>query len=80
MTENWNRALAMSEGEYVIMLGDDDALLDGYLRRMQELIARFDAAGRDLHESAAVHVSGRGPGAPVGVADGSRLRGVLRGR
>lgn len=43
VTENWNRTLALSEGEYVIMLGDDDALLDGYLRRMQELIAQFDA-------------------------------------
>ena len=27
VTENWNRALAHSEGDYVIMLGDDDALL-----------------------------------------------------
>jgi glycosyltransferase involved in cell wall biosynthesis len=42
VTENWNRALALSEGEYVIMLGDDDALLDGYLRRMGELISRFE--------------------------------------
>jgi len=43
VTENWNRALARSEGEHVIMLGDDDALLAGYLRRMNELIERFDA-------------------------------------
>jgi glycosyltransferase involved in cell wall biosynthesis len=43
VTENWNRALALSEGEHVIMLGDDDALMDGYLRRMNELIERFDA-------------------------------------
>ena len=42
VTENWNRAMALSEGDYVIMLGDDDALLDGYLRRMNELIERFD--------------------------------------
>jgi glycosyltransferase involved in cell wall biosynthesis len=42
VTENWNRALALSDGDYAIMLGDDDALLDGYLRRMQELIARFE--------------------------------------
>jgi glycosyltransferase involved in cell wall biosynthesis len=42
VTENWNRALALSEGEYVIMLGDDDALLDGYLRSMDELISRFE--------------------------------------
>ncbi|HEY4895372.1 MAG TPA: glycosyltransferase family A protein [Solirubrobacteraceae bacterium] len=41
VTENWNRALALSEGEYVIMLGDDDALLGGYLRRMDDLIGEF---------------------------------------
>ena len=42
VTENWNRALAYSEGDHVIMLGDDDALLGGYLRRMDELISRFE--------------------------------------
>jgi glycosyltransferase involved in cell wall biosynthesis len=41
VTENWNRALDLSEGSYVVMLGDDDALLDGYLRRMDELTAEF---------------------------------------
>jgi glycosyltransferase involved in cell wall biosynthesis len=41
VTENWNRALAASTGDYVIMLGDDDALLPGYLRRMDRLIAAF---------------------------------------
>ncbi len=43
VTENWNRALALSDGDYVIMLGDDDALLDGYLSSMRELIERFNA-------------------------------------
>jgi glycosyltransferase involved in cell wall biosynthesis len=42
VTENWSRALALSKGEYVVMLGDDDALLDGYLQRMEELIATFE--------------------------------------
>jgi glycosyltransferase involved in cell wall biosynthesis len=42
VTENWNRALALSDGDHVIMLGDDDALLGGYLSRMDELIARFE--------------------------------------
>jgi glycosyltransferase involved in cell wall biosynthesis len=41
VTENWNRALAYSEGDYIIMLGDDDALLGGYLRRMETLIRDF---------------------------------------
>jgi len=30
ITENWNNALEHSTGEYVLMLGDDDALLSGY--------------------------------------------------
>ncbi len=42
VTENWNRALALSDGEHVIMLGDDDALLPGYLSRMSELVERFE--------------------------------------
>jgi glycosyltransferase involved in cell wall biosynthesis len=42
VTENWNRALAHSDGEYVIMLGDDDALLGGYMRRMEELTREFE--------------------------------------
>jgi hypothetical protein len=41
VTENWNRALAASDGDYVIMLGDDDALLPGYLTRMDRLIKQF---------------------------------------
>jgi glycosyltransferase involved in cell wall biosynthesis len=41
VTENWNRALAHSTGDYFIMLGDDDALLGGYLRHMDELTRAF---------------------------------------
>jgi glycosyltransferase involved in cell wall biosynthesis len=41
VTENWNTALAMSTGDYVVMMGDDDALLPGYLARMDEIIERF---------------------------------------
>ncbi len=42
VTENWNRALAQSDGDHVIMLGDDDALLGGYLARMDQLIREFE--------------------------------------
>lgn len=30
VTENWNNALNHSDGDYVVMLGDDDGLLPGY--------------------------------------------------
>jgi glycosyltransferase involved in cell wall biosynthesis len=38
VTENWSRALEASRGDYVIMLGDDDGLLRGYLSTLDRLI------------------------------------------
>jgi glycosyltransferase involved in cell wall biosynthesis len=42
VTENWNRALAASTGRYVIMMGDDDALVPGCLARATTLFRQFD--------------------------------------
>jgi glycosyltransferase involved in cell wall biosynthesis len=42
VTENWTRALRACEGDYVLMMGDDDYLLPGALRRMRELIEEWD--------------------------------------
>lgn len=42
VTDNWNRALEHSTGDFVIMLGDDDGLMKGYFSRAQDLIAKFD--------------------------------------
>jgi glycosyltransferase involved in cell wall biosynthesis len=41
VTDNWNLALRHSQGDYVIMLGDDDALLQGYLSALAALTDRF---------------------------------------
>jgi glycosyltransferase involved in cell wall biosynthesis len=41
VTENWNRALEHSTGDYVVMLGDDDALLESYFSRIRRLVADF---------------------------------------
>jgi len=38
VTDNWNRALENSSGDYVIMLGDDDGLLKGHLAEAARLI------------------------------------------
>lgn len=38
VTDNWNAALNLASGEYLIMLGDDDALVPGALSRLQVLI------------------------------------------
>jgi glycosyltransferase involved in cell wall biosynthesis len=43
VTENWNRALALSSGRYVLMLGDDDGLMPGYVATLRRLVEHFDA-------------------------------------
>lgn len=42
VTENWNNAMNQSSGDYVIMLGDDDILLDGYFSKILNLQHRFN--------------------------------------
>src|SRR6266487_1510099 len=37
VTDNWNRSLYCSSGEYVIMLGDDDCLLQGCLSTLAKI-------------------------------------------
>ncbi len=36
VTDNWNNALAKSDGDYVIMLGDDDCLMKGYFSTLKK--------------------------------------------
>ena len=36
--DNWNNALYASSGYYVVMMGDDDFLLPGYFKRLEEII------------------------------------------
>lgn len=38
VTENWNQAFAASTGDYVLMLGDDDILLPGYVREVDRVL------------------------------------------
>ncbi|MAU27545.1 MAG: hypothetical protein CMH45_09095 [Muricauda sp.] len=42
VTENWNRTVDAATGEYLIMLGDDDALTPGLLSRLERLIEQFE--------------------------------------
>lgn len=44
MTENWHRGLAAVTGEWVIVIGDDDALLPPFMAVMSELIGRMPDA------------------------------------
>ena len=43
VTDNWNNALHKSSGEYVIMLGDDDALMKGYFSAIARITEEFNA-------------------------------------
>jgi glycosyltransferase involved in cell wall biosynthesis len=42
VTESWNRTVQAARGEYLVMLGDDDALAPGWLNKAEELIRQFD--------------------------------------
>lgn len=42
VTDNWNYALKASSGDYILMMGDDDCLLPGYFKRMEEVLKKFD--------------------------------------
>lgn len=43
VTDNWNNALGKSDGDYVIMLGDDDCLMHGYFSTLSKVIEEHDA-------------------------------------
>jgi glycosyltransferase involved in cell wall biosynthesis len=42
VTDNWNHALGASTGDYILMLGDDDCLLPGYFKRMEEILNKYN--------------------------------------
>ncbi|TFH08433.1 MAG: glycosyltransferase [Nitrosomonadales bacterium] len=42
VTDNWNNALTKSNGDYVIMLGDDDCLMQGYFSTLKKIIEEYN--------------------------------------
>lgn len=66
VTDNWNNALDKSDGDYVIMLGDDDGLMQGYFSTLNRLIERYDAPDF-LYTSALLYAY---PGVMPGHPDG----------
>jgi glycosyltransferase involved in cell wall biosynthesis len=42
VTDNWTQALDKSNGDYVIMLGDDDSLMPDYFSRLKEMIELYE--------------------------------------
>lgn len=49
VTENWNQTLALARGQYLVMLGDDDYLLPGYFKRMDDILSRHHDPGCVIH-------------------------------
>lgn len=43
VTDNWNRALERSTGDYVVMLGDDDGLMRGYFSSMERILRQAES-------------------------------------
>jgi glycosyltransferase involved in cell wall biosynthesis len=66
VTDNWNNALAKSDGDYVIMLGDDDCLMKGYFSTLKKMIDEYDAPDF-IYTSAFLYAY---PGAFPGFPDG----------
>lgn len=44
-SRNYSKGVGLVDGEFVVILGCDDRLLPGYVRRVKELISRFPDAG-----------------------------------
>jgi glycosyltransferase involved in cell wall biosynthesis len=78
VTENWNNALEHSTGDYVLMLGDDDALLGDYFTRTRRLIADFDHPQVIYHNALSYAYPGVIPAEPDGFLRGEGYADFLR--
>jgi glycosyltransferase involved in cell wall biosynthesis len=43
VTDNWNNALEKCDGDYIVMLGDDDGLMRGYFSTLLRLVEKFES-------------------------------------
>lgn len=66
VTDSWNRGIDAAQGDYVVMLGDDDALAPNYFSAADQLIDQFE--GPEVIYSPAYHYAWPGvvPGQPNG--------------
>ena len=80
VTENWNNALANASGRYVVMLGDDDGLLPGYVARLRELAERFDEPDVVYSGAYIFAYPGVMPDDPAGYLQPYSYAGFLQGR
>lgn len=78
VTENWNRALERSSGDFVIMLGDDDGLMKGYFRRVRWLIENYGSPDLIYSSGYLYAYPGVLPGHPAGLLHHYRNASFLR--
>src|SRR4051794_14965285 len=79
VTENWNNALRHSIGDYVVMLGDDDALLPGYFSAMRRHVECFEAPDAVYTSALLYAYPGVDPAAPRGYLQPYGYASFLRG-
>lgn len=78
VTENWNRALERSSGDFVIMLGDDDGLMKGYFHRVRWLIEEYGSPDLIYSSGYLYAYPGVLPGHPAGLLHHYRNASFLR--
>lgn len=66
VTDNWNKALDKCDGDYIIMLGDDDCLMKGYFSTLNRFIEQFESPDF-VYTSAFLYAY---PGVLPGIKDG----------
>lgn len=66
VTDNWNRSLSMSSGDYVVMLGDDDAILKGYFTSHKRVIDELGEPDAVYSKGLLFSYPGVIPGRPAG--------------
>ena len=66
VTDNWNNALSKSNGDYVIMLGDDDCLMEEYFSTLNKVIEEYEAPDL-IYTSAFIYAY---PGVMPGFSEG----------
>lgn len=58
LTDNWNRCIALAEGEFVVIMGDDDRLEPDYLEEFIALMARYP--GLDVYHCRSLVIDDQG--------------------
>ena len=72
VTKNWNAALEAATGDYIIMLGDDDALCKTYVRSIRQLVQEHGTPDCIYHGAYLFTYPGVTPGTSEGCVHESR--------